>query len=78
MIYGLAQTARVQLLKELLLLKVDREGQIVEGTTALPAIDWASMVDNLAELKLGWSFLQDVRNSFGGVDGEGWLSRRVV
>jgi superfamily II DNA helicase RecQ len=78
MIHGLVQMARIQLLRELLLLSVDEEGRIGEGTTPLPPVDWESLVDNPAELKLGWSFLKDARNTFGGVDGEEWLSSRIV
>lgn len=78
MIHGLVQTTRIELLKGLLLLSVDDEGQIKDGTTPLPPIDWSSVVDNPAELKLGWNFLKDTRNTFGGVVGNEWLSRRVA
>lgn len=28
----------------------------------LPAIDWDRLVDNPAERKIGWSFMEDERN----------------
>lgn len=32
------------------------------GTTPLPAIHWDRLADNAAEQKVGWSFMDDVRN----------------
>ncbi|PVI04178.1 hypothetical protein DM02DRAFT_693209, partial [Periconia macrospinosa] len=63
MIYGAITSARPQLIKELLLLQVNDEGKAVPGTTALPAIHWDRLVDNPAEAKMGWSFMEDARNT---------------
>lgn len=78
MIHGLVETARMELHKNLLVLDVDKDGQIINGATPLPPIEWDSIVDNPAEMRSGWNFFQDKRNTFGGVDGKGWLARRVV
>lgn len=56
MIYGLVETTRVELRKELLLLDVDEEGETIDGVTQLPAIDWDNLVNNLAEIRTGWNF----------------------
>ncbi|PVH90690.1 hypothetical protein DM02DRAFT_485853, partial [Periconia macrospinosa] len=63
MIHGAIASARQHLLKELMLLQVNDEGEVVPGTTALPAIYWDRLVDNPAEPKMGWSFMEDVRNA---------------
>jgi hypothetical protein len=34
------------------------------GAGQLPAIKWDSMVDNANERRVGWSFLEDIRNEF--------------
>jgi superfamily II DNA/RNA helicase len=78
MIHGLVQATRMKLRRELLLLEVDDAGDAVEGATILPTVAWDKMVDNPAELRAGWNFLQDARNTFGGVDGAGWLAKRVA
>src|SRR5947207_3103290 len=44
----------------------------------LPAIDWGSLVDNPAEMRSGWNFLKDPRNTFGGVKGDSWLTQRIA
>jgi hypothetical protein len=38
------------------------------------------LVDNAAETRTGWSFVEDRRNeaAFGGVDGKTWLAGRVA
>jgi hypothetical protein len=36
----------------------------------VPVIMWDSLVDNLAEIRLGWNFFKDKRNRFRGVEGE--------
>jgi superfamily II DNA helicase RecQ len=78
MMHGLVELARMELRRDLLLLEMDSAGNIIPGATLLPAVEWDKIVDNPAELRAGWNFLQDPRNTFGGVDGAGWLSRRVV
>jgi len=77
MIYGMIQTTKVELLKDLLVLDADDEGTIKDHTTPLPVIEWGDLVDNPAETKTGWSFSKDPRNTFGGVDGESWMTGRV-
>ena len=64
----------MELWKELLLLDVDEDGWVVDGVTQVPVIKWDSLVDNLAEMRLGWNFFKDKRNIFKGVEGEDWLS----
>ncbi|KAF1923105.1 uncharacterized protein M421DRAFT_13137, partial [Didymella exigua CBS 183.55] len=78
MVHGLVDTTRMELRRDLLLLDVDELGQPADGATLLPAIEWDKVVDNPAELRAGWNFLQDPRNTFGGVDGGTWLSRRIA
>ena len=78
MIHGLLETTRQELQRDLLLLDVDTHGQLLDGATPLPAIMWDELVDNPAERKAGWNFIQDKRNTFGGVNGQTWLSNRVV
>jgi superfamily II DNA helicase RecQ len=78
MIHGLVEATRMEVRRELLLLEVDDAGDAVEGATPLPTVDWNTMVDNPAELRSGWNFLQDTRNTFSGVDGAGWLAKRVA
>jgi superfamily II DNA helicase RecQ len=78
MIHGLVAVAQLELHQGLLLLQVDGNGAVQEGATQLPVLDWAYLVDNPAETKVGWSFLDDARNGFGGVDGKRWLQERVV
>ncbi|KAF2835755.1 hypothetical protein M501DRAFT_917198, partial [Patellaria atrata CBS 101060] len=78
MIHGLVETARLELMQDLLLLDMDEDGQVKEGSTTAPAICWDSLVDNPAEMKAGWNLFKDSRNTFGGVDGKEWLSGRMV
>lgn len=79
MVHGMMASTRHQLRKELMLLQVDEEGAIMAQTTALPAIHWDRMVDNPAERRTGWSFMEDARNR-AAIDAEDppmWLGRRV-
>lgn len=62
MVHGLIASTRRLLLTELMLLQVNKEGDILAGTTLLPAIDWSQLVNNPAERKMGWSFIKDARN----------------
>jgi hypothetical protein len=61
MVHGLVAVARQLLVRELLMLEVDvvggRAGQLL-------AIKQDSMVDNVNERRVGWSFLEDIRNEF--------------
>jgi hypothetical protein len=54
---------------------LDAVGDINEGQ--VPPIDWAGMRDNMSESKVGWSFLDDIRNPWS-VDGPWWLFKRVL
>ncbi|KAF1925611.1 uncharacterized protein M421DRAFT_37392, partial [Didymella exigua CBS 183.55] len=62
MIHGLVETTRRELERDLLLLDVDELGQLAEGATLLPTIEWDKIVDNPAELRSGFNFFQDKRN----------------
>ncbi len=57
----------MELLKNVLLLDVNKDSKITEENSQLPVIDWDSLVDNLAEMRSGWNFLKDSRNTFRGV-----------
>ncbi|KAH8710234.1 hypothetical protein GQ44DRAFT_813477 [Phaeosphaeriaceae sp. PMI808] len=78
MIHGMIASARQQILKELMLLQVDGKGVVAENTTALPVIDWGRLMDNAAERKVGWSFMEDARNknATGVEDPKNWLGQR--
>jgi len=79
MMHGLVETTRVELRRDLLLLDMDDEGNIVAGSTQIPTIDWTHLVDNPAERRVGWSFVRDPRNEALGLKGgKGWLSRRII
>jgi hypothetical protein len=60
----LIEEARKELFIELMIVdrNIDGEGQ------QAPAINWESIVDNLLESQVGWSFLDDKRTKFA-VDG---------
>ena len=76
MVLGLAAETRRLLVRDLLMLEVDGEGEAVRG---LLAIDWHSAVDNPNERQVGWSFLEDIRNQFRtGLYRRHWLAQRVV
>ena len=72
-------STRQQILQDLLLLQVDSEGMVAKKTTALPMIDWGRLVDNAAEQKIGWSFMEDPRNKHATSveDPKRWLGRRL-
>lgn len=79
MVHGLVESVRNRMLTKLLLLEVDEQGgQVLEGTTPLPSIPWSALVDNEANREPGWSFLKDPANSFGGLCGATWLSKRIT
>jgi hypothetical protein len=79
-VYGMIASARQHVLSGLMLLQVDREGAVVEGTTLLPTIDWAKLVDNAAKQQIGWSFMEDPRNyhATSVAKPKRWLGQRVV
>jgi hypothetical protein len=73
MVHGLVEEARRDLM-ELLMLKMNREGEV--GVGKLPPIDWERLSDNASEDRIGWSFLKDIQNKFSA-DGQWWLLKRV-
>lgn len=73
MIHGLVEEARRDLM-ELLMLEMNEEGEVEEGQ--LPTINWSHLEDDFSEEKVGWSFLDDIRNQWA-VDGRWWLLDRV-
>ncbi|KAK4170629.1 hypothetical protein QBC36DRAFT_226075, partial [Triangularia setosa] len=77
MVHGLLHSARAQLRQEVLLIETDGEGEAGEG---MPQIQWDRLVDNAAETRAGWSFVDDRRNhdAWNGVDGKLWLAGRVA
>jgi superfamily II DNA helicase RecQ len=80
MVHGMVASSRQHLLTELMLLQVDDEGKAIDNTTALPAIHWDQLVDNPAERKTDWSFMDDERNraAIGTQNPKGWLGRRII
>jgi hypothetical protein len=62
MIHSMMASAWQQMLLDLMLLQVDGEGGIAPNMTACPAIYWDKLVDNAAEQKVRWSFIEDPRN----------------
>lgn len=62
MIHGLVEEAREGLFEKLMMIRMstDREADMKQ----VPPIDWDQMVDQPSETKVGWSFLDDVRNQF--------------
>ncbi|KAF2187535.1 hypothetical protein K469DRAFT_568632, partial [Zopfia rhizophila CBS 207.26] len=59
---------------------VDDKGQVVNGLMLLPVIYWDRLVDNAAEMRVGWSFIKDSRNksAINIPKPKLWLSRRVT
>ena len=79
MVHGLVETTRRELRQDLLLLDMDDEGNVTEDSAQVPGIDWDHLVDNPAERRVGWSFIEDPRNNaLGFNDGRSWLTRRVI
>jgi hypothetical protein len=79
MIHGMMASARQQMLSDLMMLQVDSEGEIIPNTTACPVIHWEKLVDNAAEQKVGWSFMEDPRNKHATSveEPKQWLGRRL-
>ncbi|KAL6168131.1 hypothetical protein ACJQWK_05789 [Exserohilum turcicum] len=79
MVHGMIASTRQDMLKQLLLLQLDAEGEVMPGTTPCPAIYWDKLVDNAAAQQVGWSFMEDPRNhqatSVG--DPKRWLIERI-
>lgn len=78
-IFGLWQTARRRLLRDLLFVddgEDEDELSIRDRRSGLPSVDVASLFDNEAEDAAGWNFLHDGRNEFV-VDGSDWMAKRM-
>jgi hypothetical protein len=77
--HGIIYAARMQLLRKMLLLNVDDKGQGAAGATAISFIRWDRLMNNAAERKTGWHFVDDLRNqkAFGHIDGGIWLTKRI-
>jgi len=77
-VHGLVEATRGELHKKLLLLDVNGEEILTaEGLAQLPPIPWAGLVDNPAEMSVGWNLFRDGRNQFT-VDGRSWLYTRIL
>jgi len=76
MVKGLCETARIQLLRDVLLLDLDDTDCVRPGTTGLPELSLDKLVDQPAELATGWSFLKHPRNQLDRW--QDWLLDRVV
>jgi superfamily II DNA helicase RecQ len=74
MIHSVVANTRIELMQHLMMIPLNEVGDINEGQ--VPPIDWTALQDNMAEGKVGWSFLDDVRNKFS-VDGNWWLFNRI-
>jgi hypothetical protein len=61
-------------------LEVNDDGQLFSERIARSFIRWDRLMDNAAEQKIGWLFVNDSRNqvAFYGVDGAQWLRRRAA
>ncbi|KFX97205.1 hypothetical protein O988_04964, partial [Pseudogymnoascus sp. VKM F-3808] len=73
-IQGVVAEARMILMRDLMMIPLDAFGDINEGQ--VPHIEWANLRDNMAESRVGWSFL-DIRNQ-SNIDGPWWLWRRIM
>jgi superfamily II DNA helicase RecQ len=73
---GLYETARMQLLKDVLLLELDARDQIRPGTTMLPELNLDRLVDQPADMSTGYSFLRHPDNNLESW--QTWLLFRVV
>lgn len=74
MVHSVVANTRMELLQHLMMIPLDGIGDINEGQ--VPTINWSALRDDMAERKVGWSFLDDVRNPFC-VDGQWWLFNRI-
>jgi superfamily II DNA helicase RecQ len=74
MIQNVVANVRMELMRDVLMIPLDDVGDINEGQ--VPSIDWLALRDNMAEQRVGWSFLDDVRNG-SSVDSPWWLFNRI-
>lgn len=73
---GLYETARQQLLKDVLLLTLDERDQVRPSTTMLPELFLDQLVDQPAEMSTGYSFLRHPDNDMESW--QTWLLFRVI
>jgi hypothetical protein len=59
---GLCEMVQIQLLRDVLLLDLDKIDNVRPRTTALPELSLDKLVDYPAELTIGWSFLKHPDN----------------
>jgi hypothetical protein len=73
MVYGIVHEARELLFNDLMMVGINIDGEISEKC---PPIDWDNMVNQPSESRVGWSFLDDERNTFS-VCKKWWMLKRV-
>jgi hypothetical protein len=73
---GLYETARMQLLRDVLLLDLDTRDQVRPGTSMLPELDLDLLVDQPADRSTGYSFFRHPDNNMESW--QTWLLFRVV
>ncbi|KAF2726600.1 hypothetical protein EJ04DRAFT_453022, partial [Polyplosphaeria fusca] len=61
MVHGLIASTRQHLVERLMLRRVNMDGDVIDRVP-MPVINWDKLVDNAAEQRVGWSFMQDDRN----------------
>ena len=66
MVQSVVANVRMELIRDLMMIPLNDIGDVNEGH--VPSINWPALRDNMAERRVGWSFLDDVRNPFS-VDG---------
>ena len=74
MVQSVVANVRMELMRDLMMIPLNDIGDVNEGH--VPSINWPALRDNMAERRVGWSFLDDVRNPFS-VDGSWWLFKRI-
>jgi RecQ family ATP-dependent DNA helicase len=73
MVHGLVEEAKRDLM-ELMMIRKNADGEFDE--MQVPFVDIEKLEDDCSEEKVGWSFLDDIRNQWS-VDGKWWLLDRV-
>ncbi len=74
MVQSVVAKVRIELMRDLMMIPLNDVGDINEGQ--VPSINQLALRDNIAKRRVGWSFLDDVRNPFS-VDGLQWLFKRI-
>ena len=68
----------MELQKELLLLNINKDGQVVNRAIQILIIKQDNLVNNLVKIKSGWNFFKNKRNIFKKVKREDWLSNQII